>query len=88
MPAMHSKYGWVRGLRRRKRRARMWEAIVEKVVNKAKQEQQTVTIENIRLTSGELRCSNCGRKLAEPNRHGIIAGRIKCKACKQTTEVL
>ena len=61
---------------------------MDEVLDKAKRRQQTVTIEHAQLTIGELRCSNCGRKLAEPNRHGILAGRIKCKACKQITEVL
>ena len=88
MPATHSRYGWEKSLNRRKRRMRIWGAVVEKIVDKAKQGQSTVTIHNAQLATGELRCSSCGRKLAEPNRHGIIAGKIKCKACKQTTEVL
>lgn len=88
MPAMYSRYGWARSLRRRKRKARLWGAVVDEAVEKAKREVRMVTVENARLTVKELRCSNCGRKLAEPNRYGIIAGKIKCKACKQTTEVL
>lgn len=62
--------------------------MVDEAVNKARKETKSITIDNARILTGELRCSNCGRKLAEPNRYGIIAGKIKCKACKQTTEVL
>ena len=63
--------------------------MAEEVLKKVKDEQhRIVVIDNAQLLIRELRCSNCGRKLAEPNRHGILAGSIRCKACKQITEVL
>lgn len=84
----HCKFGWVRSLRRRKRRVRMWTAFVAEATERVKKE-RTVLVSNDQVrTLKELRCPGCGRKLAEPNRDGIIAGKIKCRHCKQTTEVL
>lgn len=78
------KSAWVRNLKRRKRRARMMVAMAQEAIDKARTEQAKPTPGT---ESEALRCPRCGKKLAEPNKSGIIAGSFKCRNCKKVTVV-